>query len=77
MDERRDGAADRRASKRGGRRAGDTMRSDLDVLRLKWDELDIDARAGVVARGEFESDDAAADRAAPGRERRSQAPRRK
>ena len=77
MHERRHGAGDRRASKRGGRRGGDTMRSDLDALRLKWDELDIDARAGAVARGTFESDDAAADRAAPGRERRSQVPRRK
>jgi hypothetical protein len=39
MHDRRKGPADRRASKRGGRRTTDAMRSDVDALRVEWEDL--------------------------------------
>lgn len=61
MSEMRQGAADRRASRRGGRRASDTLRDDLDALHLKWDELQMDAGGPAVASGEAGADQRVAD----------------
>ena len=40
MRERRDGASDRRASRRGGRRQSDPARQEADALRAKWEQLE-------------------------------------
>jgi hypothetical protein len=40
MRERRDGASDRRASRRGGRRHSDHIRHETDALRTKWEALE-------------------------------------
>jgi hypothetical protein len=55
MQDRRHGLADRRASKRGGRRPTDLMRSDVDDLRVKWQELEM--AAGSAASDDRKSDD--------------------
>jgi hypothetical protein len=66
MSERRHGASDRRASRRGGRRATDTLRDDLDALRLKWDELEIFSKSPAGPGGEAGVDQAVADHAEAG-----------
>ena len=55
MYDRRNGPVDRRASKRGGRRATDAMRSEVDTLRLEWEDLD--GPAGSHDLSGRESDD--------------------
>jgi len=61
MSEMRQGAADRRASRRGGRRATDTLRDDLDALRLKWDELEMDSGSPAGAGSDAGVDRGVAD----------------
>ena len=55
MYDRRQGTPDRRASKRGGRRATDAMRSDVDTLRLEWEDPGMSAGSpGVSGRGAYD-----------------------
>jgi hypothetical protein len=75
MDERRYGTSDRRASKRGGRRTTDTMRSHLDVLFLNWQELEMAAASPAVARPKPDDDESRAGRPPDGHVRRSLLPR--
>jgi hypothetical protein len=59
MSDQRHGNADRRASKRGGRRATDMMRSDVVSLRRKWEALDIADTSFDADEDELEADHAA------------------
>jgi hypothetical protein len=75
--DKRHGPLDRRVSKRGGRRETDTMRGDVDALRLKWEELETGEEPSAVARRDSGADQAMADHAELGGGRRSLVPPRK
>jgi hypothetical protein len=75
MNDKRHGAPDRRASRRGGRRTTDTMRSDVDAIRLQW-ELDLAPGSSLLDDTEPPDDDSLAGRP-HGHNRRSLPPPRK
>jgi len=77
MVERRQGSLDRRASKRGGRRISDQMRSDTDTLRLRWEGLEIPDSASPAINRLPDDDDTLADPVRFGNVRRALVPPRK
>lgn len=61
MHDRRAGETDRRVSKRGGRRQTDTWRTDVEAVRLRWEELEAAGGATGPDGGTFDDDDVPAD----------------
>jgi len=76
MYDRRHGSADRRASKRGGRRATDAPRIDVDTLCLEWDDLGMSGGSPCVS-GSGLDDEMIADHAELGLAHRPLVPPRK
>jgi hypothetical protein len=74
---RRDGPPDRRTSRRGGRRSTDTVRSDVDALRVQWEELESACGSPATAQRQSDDDTMPAAQARYGNVRRSRIPPRK
>ena len=77
MMDRRTGPPDRRASRRGGRRSTDAMRSEADALRLQWDQIEIAGAPPAVPDRLFADDDVLQEPAGYGNVRRALVPPRK
>jgi hypothetical protein len=75
MNDRRHGPPDRRASRRGGRRTTDAMRSDVDAIRLQW-EFDQAPGSSLLDGAESHDDESLAEQP-HGHTRRSLPPSRK
>ena len=75
MYDRRNGPPDRRASKRGGRRATDAMRS-VDTIRLGWEGL-TGADSPRPARRNFAGEELISDHVEPDYPQRPVSPLRK
>ena len=77
MRERRDGAPDRRASRRGGRRQSDPARQEANALRAKWEQLAGLETGSVLDAPLSDDDEIVTEPPHVGHERRSPFPPRK